>query len=436
MLTRRGRGRRRAARGRAREVAACGLDHQGESVLAWDAESGAPLTPVVTWQDKRSQEILDRLEADGRADEVRERSGMPLDPYFSAGKLTWLLEHDDGGRSARATTGRCGSARSTRSSATGWAPASPPTPRRLRARSSGAPDWDPSCSRSSACPREVLPEIMDTAGDLGTLRHPTPGPSSCRCARAASTSRRRSPGRAASSRAGSKATYGTGVFVLAHAGEERPEPEGGLLPTVAWRVDGTRRVGDRRRRLHRRRAARVAEPRPRPRGRSGRARGAGGARWRTRAASGCSRRSPGSAPRGGGPRHAAVIAGLTAATRARRMSRALPSRRSRGGWPTSSPWSARPSPWRCCESTAASPADLLLSAAGRLRPACRRARARSTRRRPAPPRSPPWAPASGVHAGDRRSDPGRRPRRARPRRRLAPARACGVARIRREGAEL
>ena len=52
--------------GAAGEVVACGLDHQGESVLAWDAETGRPLTPVVTWQDKRSQEVLDRLERDGR----------------------------------------------------------------------------------------------------------------------------------------------------------------------------------------------------------------------------------------------------------------------------------------------------------------------------------------------------------------------------------
>ena len=50
------------------EVVACGLDHQGESVLAWDAESGKPLTPIVTWQDKRSQEVLDRLERDGHAE--------------------------------------------------------------------------------------------------------------------------------------------------------------------------------------------------------------------------------------------------------------------------------------------------------------------------------------------------------------------------------
>src|SRR5882757_3634665 len=55
------------------DVVACGLDHQGESVLAWDAESGAPLTPIVVWQDKRSQEILDEL-AD-QEEEVRELSG-------------------------------------------------------------------------------------------------------------------------------------------------------------------------------------------------------------------------------------------------------------------------------------------------------------------------------------------------------------------------
>src|SRR5204862_6828719 len=67
------------------EICACGLDHQGESVLAWDADSGLPLTPIVTWQDKRSQEVLERLERDGPADEVAERSGRPLDPYVSSG---------------------------------------------------------------------------------------------------------------------------------------------------------------------------------------------------------------------------------------------------------------------------------------------------------------------------------------------------------------
>src|SRR3954470_17611334 len=75
------------------EVVACGLDHQVESVLAWDKESGKPLSPIVVWQDKRSQEILDELT--DREDEVKELSGLPFDPYFSAAKLAWLLRHND-----------------------------------------------------------------------------------------------------------------------------------------------------------------------------------------------------------------------------------------------------------------------------------------------------------------------------------------------------
>src|SRR3954470_10676288 len=79
----------------------CGLDHQGESVLAWDAETGAPLTPIVTWQDKRSQEVLDRLAE--HEPEVHELSGLPFDPYFSAAKLAWLLEHEEPVQRARAS---------------------------------------------------------------------------------------------------------------------------------------------------------------------------------------------------------------------------------------------------------------------------------------------------------------------------------------------
>src|SRR3954451_11562639 len=73
------------------EVVTCGLDHQGESVLAWDAETGEPLSPIVVWQDKRSEALLGRLGAD--EEEIGARSGLPLDPYFSAGKIAWLLEH-------------------------------------------------------------------------------------------------------------------------------------------------------------------------------------------------------------------------------------------------------------------------------------------------------------------------------------------------------
>src|SRR3954462_5148765 len=64
------------------EVVACGLDHQGESVLAWDGETGEPLSPVIVWQDKRQTELL----AEFDEAEIKARSGLPIDPYFSSGK--------------------------------------------------------------------------------------------------------------------------------------------------------------------------------------------------------------------------------------------------------------------------------------------------------------------------------------------------------------
>src|SRR3954453_10189898 len=218
------------------DIEASGLDHQGEAVLAWDAETGTPLTPVVTWQDKRSQEVLDRLEAQGRAGQSRERSGVPLGPYFSAGKLAWLLEHDDGvARAVDAGTARLRTVDSFLCDrlGAGFATDSSPASRTQL----GAPEWDPTLLEIYGVPREPLPAIMDTAGDLGTLHHPSwPAELPLRARLVDQQAALAGAGCVVPGRV--KATYGTGVFVLAHAGDERPEPAGGLLPTVAWRVDG------------------------------------------------------------------------------------------------------------------------------------------------------------------------------------------------------
>src|SRR5439155_24149501 len=101
----------------------------------------------------------------------------------------------------------------------------------------GAPAWDPELLQTFGVPEEALPRIADTAGELGTLRHesaPVELPPRARCVdqqAALAGAGCVEPGR-------TKATYGTGVFVLAHVGTERPTPKGGLLPTVAWSVDG------------------------------------------------------------------------------------------------------------------------------------------------------------------------------------------------------
>jgi glycerol kinase len=214
------------------EVAACGLDHQGESVLAWDADTGRPLTPIVTWQDKRSEEVLARLDGD----EVLRLSGMPPDPYFSAGKLAWLLEHDAGvGRALDAGTLRLGTVDSFLCDRLGAGFATDPsTASRTQL---GAPEFDPALLELFGVPSAPLPRIEDTAGELGTLSHPdwpVELPLRARCVdqqAALAGAACVEPGRV-------KATYGTGVFVLAHVGDERPTPGGGLLPTVAWRVGG------------------------------------------------------------------------------------------------------------------------------------------------------------------------------------------------------
>jgi glycerol kinase len=161
---------------------------------------------------------------------------MPLDPYFSAGKLAWLLEHDQRVRSAREQgTLRMGTVDSFLCDRLGAGFATDPsTASRTQL---GAPDWDPALLSIFGVPGHVLPTIMDTAGDLGVLRHPSWSqelPLRARCV----------DQQAALAGAGCvkpglvKATYGTGVFVLAHAGAKRPEPGGGLLPTIAWQIDG------------------------------------------------------------------------------------------------------------------------------------------------------------------------------------------------------
>jgi glycerol kinase len=217
------------------EVVACGLDHQGESVLAWDAESGAPLTPIVVWQDKRSQEVLDRLSGD--AEEIRRRSGLPLDPYFSAGKLAWLLEHDDAVAAARAAgTLRMGTVDSFLCDRLGAGFATDPsTASRTQLHALGTPGFDPWLSARFGVPGAVLPALRASAGELATLRHDSwPVELPLRAQLVDQQAALAGAGCVVPGRV--KATYGTGVFILAHVGDDVPAPAGGLLPTVAWRI--------------------------------------------------------------------------------------------------------------------------------------------------------------------------------------------------------
>jgi glycerol kinase len=219
------------------ELIACGLDHQGESVLAWEADTGKPLSPIVVWQDKRSQEVLDRL--DEREGEVKQLSGLPFDPYFSAAKLAWLLEHNDAVKRARdAGNLRMGTVDSFLCDRLGAGFATDAsTASRTQLHTLGKPGFDPRLCEIFGVPPEILPEVRDTAGELGTLKHES-WPNELPLRGQVVDQQAALTGAACVAPGRVKATYGTGVFVLAHVGEGVPEPAGGLLPTVAWGIDG------------------------------------------------------------------------------------------------------------------------------------------------------------------------------------------------------
>ena len=219
------------------DVVACGLDHQGESVLAWDAGTGEPLSPIVVWQDKRSQEVLDRMGEHEK--EIRSLSGLPFDPYFSAAKLAWLLENEEAVQRARdAGSLRMGTVDSFLCDRLGAGFATDnSTASRTQLHRLGTPGFDARLCELFGVPADVLPDVRDTAGRLGTLSHESWPVEVPLCGQVVDQQAALAgagcvePGRV-------KATYGTGVFVLGHVGDEVPEPSGGLLPTVAWRIDG------------------------------------------------------------------------------------------------------------------------------------------------------------------------------------------------------
>ncbi len=210
-----------------REVRAAGLDHQGESVLAWEA-GGRALTPVLVWQDKRQQKLLERIGAPAVA-----RSGLPLDPYFSAGKLTWLLENDPAVQRARdAGTLRLGTIDAYLGDRLGGRFATDlSTASRMQLLALGGRDWDEQLLAVFGLDREWLPSLGPSFGALGELRHER-WPVALALTAQLVDQQAALAGSGAIAPGELKATYGTGVFVLGRTSE--PGLHGRLLPTVAW----------------------------------------------------------------------------------------------------------------------------------------------------------------------------------------------------------
>jgi len=225
----------------AKHVAAIGITNQRETVVVWDRRSGVPIHPALVWQDRRTADAMERLATEGKADFVQQRSGLVLDPYFSASKLAWVLDHVPQAR-ARAERGELAAGTidawlvwqltGGRVHATDVSNAS-----RTMLMNLHTLDWDDELLDLLRVPRAVLPRIVDSSGvcaetDASVLGASVPVAGICGDQQSALF------GQGCTERGQAKITFGTGCFLLVGTGSEVVMSRSRLLTTVAWRLQG------------------------------------------------------------------------------------------------------------------------------------------------------------------------------------------------------
>jgi glycerol kinase len=224
-----------------RRIAAIGIANQRETIVLWDRSTGEPIHRAIVWQDRRTAVVCAKLKADGAEDLVRERTGLLLDPYFSAAKIAWILDHVPGAR-ARAERGElaCGTIdcfllwrlSGGAVHATDATNASRTSLFDIRRQC-----WDAELCRLFAVPPPLLPEVHDnshlfgvTAPGLFDMQLPIAGMAGDQQA-ALFGQACFDPGRA-------KSTYGTGCFMLVNTGLQPVASRHRLLTTPAYRLAG------------------------------------------------------------------------------------------------------------------------------------------------------------------------------------------------------
>lgn len=217
---------------------ALGITNQRETALAWDRHTGEPLGPAIVWQDRRTASRCAALAAAGCEELVRESTGLLLDPYFSATKWAWMLEH---GVPAGAST-----ALGTVDSWVIWNLTGGPQGGRHVTEPSNASRtlcYDLRCARWSeelcalfGVPIDCLPSVEASAGPLGEVAPSVAGGALAGVPVAAALGDQQASllGHGCIEPGSAKATFGTGTFLLAHAGAAPPAAPHGLVTTVAW----------------------------------------------------------------------------------------------------------------------------------------------------------------------------------------------------------
>ncbi len=221
------------------DVVSIGITNQRETTLVWDKISGDPIYNAIVWQDRRTSEFCDKLKSNGHEGEIKEKTGLLVDPYFSASKLRWMLENVDGARERakkgellfgtvdtyliwKLTEGKSHKTDATNASRT-----------MLYNIKKGC--WDAELCALFDIPMDMLPEVMDCAANFGvtTLLGGT-----IPILGVAGDQQAAGLGQACFAPGMIKSTYGTGCFALLNTGEELVCSKNRLLSTVAYRLKG------------------------------------------------------------------------------------------------------------------------------------------------------------------------------------------------------
>jgi glycerol kinase len=228
------------AAGGAQRIAGIGITNQRETIAFWSRRTGEPLGPAIVWQDRRTADLCAALKEQGHEAALQARTGLLLDPYFSGSKIAWALANMPALREAGKDlcigtieswlvfklTGGLHVSDATNASRTAL----------MDIHKGG---WDAGLAALFDAPLQALPEIVDCAGHYGETLPDRFG-AALPITGMAGDQQAAAIGQACLSPGETKATYGTGAFVLTHTGAKAPLSRNRLLTTVAWQIAGTR----------------------------------------------------------------------------------------------------------------------------------------------------------------------------------------------------
>ncbi len=226
----------------AARIAAIGITNQRETVVAWDRNSGEPLARAIVWQDRRTADFCATMKADGHEVMVQKRTGLLLDPYFSGTKMRWMLDHDAAVQAAAQNGslafGTIESWLVYKLSGGAHISDASNASRSLLLSLDGA-QFDGDLCELFGVPPAALPEVVDTHGKLADCDPQWLGAAVPICG-LAGDQQSATIGQGCLSFGETKATYGTGAFVLTNKGREIPHSDNRLLGTVLYQENGER----------------------------------------------------------------------------------------------------------------------------------------------------------------------------------------------------